>query len=80
MDRQGWVCLRLIDLGYAKNRDVRWYGKDLHLTSNPMADDGGYSIEGIERKSGRVRRTRIPLMVVRVVEQEAAAHEGLLAA
>jgi hypothetical protein len=80
MDRQGWVCLRLRDLGYAKERHIRLYGNDLHLTSNPMADDGGYSVEGIERKSGAVRRMRIPLMVVRVVEQEAATQEDWLAA
>jgi hypothetical protein len=79
MDRQGWVCNRLRDLGYAKERHIRLYGKDLRLTSNPIVDDGGYCVDGIESKSGTVRRIHLPLMMVRVVEQE-ADNEGLLAA
>ena len=80
MDRQGWVCVRLRDLGYAKERHIRLYGRDLYLTSNPKVDDGGYSVEGIEGKSGTVRRVHIPLMVVRVVEEEAALYEDAFAA
>jgi hypothetical protein len=80
MDRQSWVCDRLRNLGYAKERHIRLYGKDLHLISNPTMDGSGYSIEGIERKSGIVCRLHIPLMVVRVVEEEATVHEESLAA
>jgi hypothetical protein len=80
MDRQGWVCIRLRDLGYAKERHIRLYGKDLHLMSNPFVDKGGYSVEVIERESGTVWRMGIPLMVVSVVEEEAAMHEDLFAA
>jgi hypothetical protein len=80
MDRQGWVCDRLRDLGYAKGRHIRLYGKDLCLTSNPVADNGGYSVQAVDRKSGAVQRMHIPVMVTRVVEEEAPAHEDLLAA
>lgn len=79
MNRQGWVSDRLRDLGYGKHRHIRLYGKDLNLTSNAMLDDGGYWVEGIEPKSGTVRRMQIPLMVVRIVEQE-ADNEDLLTA
>jgi hypothetical protein len=70
----------LRDLGYAKDQHMRLYGKDLQLTSNPVADREGYSVEAIESKSGRIRRMRIPLMVVRVVEKEAASYDELLVA
>lgn len=80
MDRQSWVCDRLRDLGYAKGRHIRLYGKDLYLISNPVVDGGGYSVETVERKSGAVRRMHIPLMVARVLQEEAAAHEDLRAA
>lgn len=80
MVRQSWICDRLRDLGYAKGRRMRLYGKDLYLISNPMADNEGYSVETVEHQSGAVRRTRIPLTVARVVEEEAAVNEGLLVA
>jgi len=80
MDRQSWICDRLREIGYAKGRRVRLYGKDLYLISNPMADNDGYSVETVEHKSGTVRRTRIPLMVARVVEEEVTANEGLFVA
>jgi hypothetical protein len=61
-----------------------WYmthtDEQLQLTSNPVADREGYSVEAIESKSGRVRRMPIPLMVVRVVEEEAASYDELLVA
>jgi hypothetical protein len=78
MDRQGWVCNRLRDLGYEKQRHMRLYGKDLRLTSNPIRDDSGYVVEAIEHKSGAIHRMRIPLMVVRIVEEEADMQEDLV--
>lgn len=80
MDRQGWVCTRLRDLGYAKERHIRLYGKEMQITSNPVADQDGYSVESVERKSGAALRMRIPLMVIRIVEEEAAMYEDSLAA
>ena len=79
MHRQGWVCDRLRSLGYAKGRHIRLYGKDLCLISNPVPDVDGYSIETVDRKSGSIQRTRIPLTLIHVVEEE-AAREDLLAA
>jgi hypothetical protein len=75
MDRQSWVCVRLRNLGFEKERHIRLYGKDLRLTSNPVIDQDGYSVEAIEGKSGEVHRMHIPLMVVRVVEEEAIRYE-----
>lgn len=80
MDRQSWICDRLRHLGYAKGRRMRLYGKDLYLISNPMAENDGYSVETVEHKSGAVRRTRIPLTVAKVVEEEVAANKDLLVA
>lgn len=80
MDREDWICDRLRDLGYARGRTMRLYGKDLFLISNPMADRDGYSVETVEHQSGAVRRMRIPLTVTRMVEEEVAANASLLVA
>jgi hypothetical protein len=79
MDRRRWVCERLQKLGYAKGNFIRLYGRDLCLISDPIADDDGYCVDTIERRSGAVQRTSIPLMVAKVVEEEIATDEDLLA-
>jgi len=44
MDRQGCICVRLNKFRYASERGIRLYGQELHLVSNPAADDRGYTI------------------------------------
>lgn len=61
------ICARLIALGYAKNKRIRMYGEEFDLTSNPFADENGFAIEAVSRKSGVARKLRIPLSVLRMV-------------
>ena len=64
------LCERLKALGYAHRNRIRMYGEEFDLTSNPMADDDGFAIDAISRKSGTARRLLIPLSVVQMVTRE----------
>ena len=75
MDRKIFICERLQKLGYARERRVRLYGEELHLTANPIADGTGFSIEGLTTRTGHKKRLRIPLTIVEVLERELTERE-----
>ena len=77
MDKEAFFCERLRKLGYARDLRVRLYGEELHLISNPIADGAGFSVEGLVIRSGKLRRIRIPLTVVDMIEREKALHDEL---
>ena len=67
------LCDRLKRLGYAPNVQVKLYGEIFNLTSDPIVfSDTLVFIDGIERKSGKLRRIRIPLLVLQVAQEQAA--------
>ena len=51
---------RLMSLGYSYNQRIRMYGEEFDLASNPTPHEDGFAIEAISRKSGALRRLRIP--------------------
>jgi hypothetical protein len=52
-------------LGYAHNSHIRLYGELLQLVSDPIVEgEKIVFVEGMELKSRRVKRLRIPLPVV----------------
>jgi hypothetical protein len=61
------ICARLIALGYAKHKRIRMYGEEFDLTSDPVADENGFAVEAVSRKSGGTRKLRIPLSVLRMI-------------
>jgi hypothetical protein len=75
MNRHGLICEKLRKLGYASERRIRLYGEELHLISNPVHDGTGFTVEGVTVRSGNVRRMRIPLTVVNMLEREVEALE-----
>jgi hypothetical protein len=77
MDKEVFICERLRKLGYARDLQVRLYGEELHLVSNPVPDGAGFSVEGVVIRSGKLRRVRIPLTVVDMTAQEGALPEEL---
>jgi hypothetical protein len=79
-ERQWLVCERLRKLGYRSAKTIRLYGEELHLLSDPAPHENGFVIEGITVRSSIVRRVRIPLSVVTMVEREIAAREKLTVA
>jgi hypothetical protein len=69
-DKNTQFCERLKALGYAHHNRVRIYGEEFDLTSNPMADEDGFSIEAISRKSGRARKLHIPLSILYMIGKD----------
>jgi hypothetical protein len=69
-DKQFVICEKLRGLGYACERQVRLYGEEFHLVSDPFPDGDGFVVEGIARKSGKSRFVRIPLSIVHTLRQE----------
>jgi hypothetical protein len=60
-------------LGYAPNIQMKLYGVVFELISDPIVESERLVfIDGIEKKSGKRRRIRIPLMVLRRAEATAA--------
>lgn len=70
--RDAELCERLKVLGYAHRNRIRIYGEEFDLTSNPMRDGNGYSVEAISRKSGQARKLPIPLSVLQMVTNDLA--------
>jgi hypothetical protein len=64
---------RLKRLGYAPNFQVRLYGEIFDLTSDPIiSSDKLVFIDGVEQKSGRKRRIRIPLSILQMAQEKVA--------
>ena len=69
---QSKLCELIRRLGYARNAQVRLYGETFDILSDPVSDsENVVLVEAIERKSGRKRRLRIPLSIVRTAKQAA---------
>ena len=59
-------------LGFARQTQVKLYGAIFEIVSDPIVmSDKLVFIDGIEKKSGILRRIRIPLPIVLVAKQAA---------
>lgn len=68
------LCERLKRLGFSSERQIRLYGSQFELVSDPVVmSDTVVFIEGIEQKSGQIRRVRIPLTIVNMAAQQIEA-------
>jgi hypothetical protein len=66
-NQQDTLCETLKRLGYAKNNQVRLYGEVFDLVSDPVrVAENSVFVDALERKSGQVRRVRIPLIIVQM--------------
>jgi len=75
-DTQARLCERLKGLGYARQNQVRLYGSEFELASDPIVmSDSVVFVDGVEKKSGRFRRVLIPLTIVKMaVERTGESH------
>ncbi len=69
------ICERLKKFGYSQERQIRLYGEEFHLMSNPFPDGNSFAVEGIARSSGQLKRMRIPLSLVQTLRRELALLE-----
>jgi hypothetical protein len=68
------VCERLRHLGFSRERQVRLYGAQFEVVTDPfMIGSDTVFVDAIELKSGERRRVRIPLMIVRMAAEQPAA-------
>jgi hypothetical protein len=80
-EMQWLVCERLRKLGYRSASTIRLYGEELHLISDPVPHENGFVVEGSVLNSMIVKRVRLPLSVVRMIEREVSLRqEAALAA
>jgi hypothetical protein len=65
---------RLKRLGYSEGQRIRLYGEEFDLVSNPITiQDELFFVDGVERKSGKRRRIRIPLTVIQMIRRDVRA-------
>ena len=61
------LCETLKRLGYAQNNQVRLYGQVFDLVSDPVSVGENFVfVDALDRKSGQVRRVRIPPTIVQM--------------
>lgn len=73
-EKQVSLCTRLKRLGFTQGNQMKLYGEEFELLSDPIVmGDNLVLVDAMERKSGRLRRVRIPLPVVNMANGERSA-------
>lgn len=81
IDKKLILCETIKRLGYSQNGQVKLYGEIFRLVSDPVIVEGrSVFVDAIERKSGTMRRIRIPLPIVLMAEKTLQAKKVLQAA
>jgi hypothetical protein len=60
------LCEAIKRLGYARNNRVGLYGEVFDLVSDPISVGELVFVDAVERKSGQVKRVRIPSTIVQI--------------
>ena len=72
--QQDTLCDRLKRIGYAKNKQIRMYGEQFEVISDPFPlGEHLVAVDAIESRSGSVRRVSIPLPIINRLRQELLA-------
>jgi hypothetical protein len=66
-DKQSKVSTRLKRLGFDKGNQVKLYGEVFDIVGEPiLIADEMIFLDATERKSGQLRRVRLPLPIVKM--------------
>ena len=69
--QQDSLCTRLKGLGFAQGNQMKLYGEEFEVASEPIVmGDNLVLVDAIETKSGRLRRVRIPLPILKMAHGE----------
>jgi hypothetical protein len=61
------LCETIKRLGYGQNNQVRLYGEVFDLMSDPVSIGENFVfVDALERRSGQLRRVRIPSSIVKM--------------
>lgn len=67
---QTHLCERLKRLGFTREKQIKLYGSKFELVGDPIVmSDTIVFFDGVEQKSGQLRRVRIPLTIVQMAGQ-----------
>ena len=73
MKTQPSLTVRLKSLGFTPGNKMRLYGEKFEIAGEPIVvSDDEVLVDAIEVKSGKVKRMRIPLPVVKMAHERAA--------
>jgi len=68
------LCERLKRMGFAQENQLKLYGEVFELLSDPIVvEDELVLVDAIEKRSGQLRRVRIPLPIVNMANAERTA-------
>lgn len=71
VEKQLDLCETLKRLGFSREKQIRLYGSQFELVGDPIVmSESVVFIDGVERKSGLLRRVRIPLTIVNMAAQQ----------
>lgn len=73
-NRHANLSERLKRLGFSKEKQLKLYGKEFDLVSDPIVmGDELVFVDAIEKKSRQQRRIRVPLPIVHMANRELRA-------
>lgn len=67
------TCQKLISLGYARSKQVRLYGQEMKLVSDPFPAEDGIAVDAVGTDEEKTRRIKLPLSVLQVAASKRAA-------
>ena len=69
--KQVGLCDRLKRLGFSKENQLKLYGQEFDLVSDPIViGEDLVFVDAIEKKSKQQRRVRVPLPIVHMANRE----------
>lgn len=72
-DQKTSLIVRLKGLGFARGNQLKLYGETFEVASEPVAvAEDLVLVDAIEKKSGKLKRVRIPLPILRMAADRAA--------
>lgn len=67
------LIMRLKGLGFTQGSQMKLYGENFEMAGEPMVvTDDVVFVDAIEKKSGKLRRIRIPLPILKMAVERAA--------
>jgi hypothetical protein len=68
------ICTRLKQVGFTPGNQMKLYGQEFELIGEPIVmGDDLVLVDAIEKKSGRLKRVRIPLPILKMANGERSA-------
>ena len=76
--KQGKLCARLRQLGFKLGEPMKLYGEQYELLGDPIVSgDNSVFVAAVNKKSGRLRSLRIPLLVVKMAMESVSKRERI---